>query len=190
MSATIDQTNASNVRLLLYFARARAFSQIWLMPQHRHVKSAHKKGRNPKKNTSETRHCCGTSETNALKTSETHEKKSDEKALAKIRRYNIWNRGILTSYLFLCVRHARLALTNLKLITFCDQIVLLLLTVLSFDISHISYSCVRRTHFPLFFPIQLSPSLSFCYFPFCHFNGIGFGWCGRCCCRRQCFCLT
>lgn len=33
--------------------------------------------------------------------------------------------GILTSYLFLCVRHARLALTNLKLITFCDQIVLL-----------------------------------------------------------------
>lgn len=34
----------------------------------------------------------------------------------KRRKFIIWNRGILTSYLFLCVRHARLALTNLKLI--------------------------------------------------------------------------
>lgn len=39
----------------------------------------------------------------------------------KRRKFIIWNRGILTSYLFLCVRHARLALTNLKLIgnSFC-----------------------------------------------------------------------
>lgn len=69
-------------------------------------------------------------------------KQCDEERTATTRRkFIIWNRGILTSYLFLCVRHARRALTNLILIIFCDQIVFLFLA--SFFSSLYSMLCIH-----------------------------------------------
>ena len=51
-----------------------------------------------------------------MKTKKREQRERENITRPKRRKFIIWNRGILTSYLFLCVRHARLALTNLKLI--------------------------------------------------------------------------
>lgn len=91
------------------------------------------------------------------------EKQCDEERTATTRRkFIIWNRGILTSYLFLCVRHARRALTNLILIIFCDQIVFLFLASFFLSIFYTYYVFIQNCiilymfFFSLFFSFSSS----------------------------------